>query len=106
MNFYVSIFKNSKILTLRQDRTGRSDRGLFNSMTGIHGTKRWPAIAFTEAISFFVHCETQAEVERGCGKSLRQAEKVKVRAGSKTNLGWFVANHSRCFWASFWAKRP
>lgn len=58
VHFYVSVFKNSKIISL-------------SSFTGtfiLDGTKFMalnggPHFKFTEAISLFVNCETQAEVD-------------------------------------------
>lgn len=70
MNFYTSIFKNSKILSIR--RYGEAGPGPKGSvMTGtfqIEGQEFMalnggPHFKFTPAISFFVNCETQAEVD-------------------------------------------
>jgi predicted 3-demethylubiquinone-9 3-methyltransferase (glyoxalase superfamily) len=71
MNFYVSIFKNSKILSL--SRYGEGGPGPAGTvMTGtfqIEGQEFMvlnggPAHKFTEAISLFVDCETQEEVDK------------------------------------------
>jgi len=65
MNFYVSIFKNSKII--RQKRMG--DNGpLFTGTFEIDGQQfhvinGGPMFTFSEAISLFVNCETQQEVD-------------------------------------------
>jgi predicted 3-demethylubiquinone-9 3-methyltransferase (glyoxalase superfamily) len=70
MNFYVSIFKNSKILEVQ--RYGKGGPGPEGSvMTGsfqIEGQafmalNGGPQYKFTQAISFFVSCETQQEVD-------------------------------------------
>jgi predicted 3-demethylubiquinone-9 3-methyltransferase (glyoxalase superfamily) len=70
MNFYVSIFKNSKILSLsRYGEAGPGPAGTV--MTGtfqIEGQEFMalnggPAHKFTEAISLFVDCKTQEEVD-------------------------------------------
>ncbi len=70
MNFYVSIFKNSKILNVR--RYGEAGPGPEGSvMTGtfqlegqeLMALNAGPEFKFTEAISFFVNCETQQEVD-------------------------------------------
>lgn len=69
-NFYVSIFKNSKITTVsRCGEAGPGPKGSAmvvgfeldgQAFTGLNGG---PMFKFTEAISMVVHCETQAEVD-------------------------------------------
>lgn len=70
MNFYVSIFKNSKILMLR--RYGKQGPGPEGTvMTGtfqLEGQEFMalnggPHFSFTPAISLFVSCKTQEEVD-------------------------------------------
>ena len=70
INFYTSIFKHTKIGTIqRYGEAGPGQKGTF--MTGtfeLEGQEFMalnggPEFAFTEAISFFVNCETQAEVD-------------------------------------------
>lgn len=70
MNFYTSVFRNSSIRNLR--RYGKGGPGPEGSvMTGtfvLEGQEfmalnAGPQFKFTEAISFFVSCETQAEVD-------------------------------------------
>ena len=87
MNFYVSIFKNSKILNLRRyGEAGPGPKG--KVMTGtfqlegqefmaLNGGPQFP---FTEAISLFVDCETQAEVDE-------LWEKLS-KGGEKSQCGW------------------
>jgi len=65
MNFYVSIFKNSKIISVR--RQGKNGP-VFTATFQLEGQKFFalnggPQFKFTEAISFFVECETQKEVD-------------------------------------------
>jgi predicted 3-demethylubiquinone-9 3-methyltransferase (glyoxalase superfamily) len=65
MNFYVSIFKNSKIVNVR--RQGKNGP-VFIATFQLEGQKFFvlnggPQFKFTEAISFFVNCETQKEVD-------------------------------------------
>ncbi|PKA04571.1 VOC family protein [Leptospira ellisii] len=63
LNFYASIFKNSKILNL--DRAGdvavsgvfRLENQEFFALNG------GPQFKFTEAVSFFVSCDTQSEID-------------------------------------------
>jgi predicted 3-demethylubiquinone-9 3-methyltransferase (glyoxalase superfamily) len=70
MNFYVSTFKNSKILDItRYGEAGPGKKGTV--MTGtfqLEGQEFMalnggPHFKFTEAISLFVNCETQEEVD-------------------------------------------
>jgi predicted 3-demethylubiquinone-9 3-methyltransferase (glyoxalase superfamily) len=70
MNFYVSIFKNSRILSVtRYGEGGPGPAG--EVMTGTFQLEGQEFMAlnggpdhkFTEAISFFVDCKTQAEVD-------------------------------------------
>lgn len=70
MNFYVSIFKNSKVLSVNRYGDGgpgpkgsvmtanfELDGQVFTALNG------GPMYKFSPAISFVVHCETQAEVD-------------------------------------------
>ncbi len=70
MNFYVSIFKNSKVgRVTRCGDAGPGPKGTVMSATfQIEGQEFFalnggPQFAFTPAISFFVNCETQEEVD-------------------------------------------
>jgi len=70
MNFYVSIFKNSKVLSVsRYGEGGPGPRGTVMTATfQLNGQEfialnGGPEFTFTEAISFFVNCETQQEVD-------------------------------------------
>jgi predicted 3-demethylubiquinone-9 3-methyltransferase (glyoxalase superfamily) len=70
MNFYVSIFKNSKVLTVtRYGEAGPGPKGTVMSATfqlegqTFYALNGGPLFKFTPAISFFVSCETQAEVD-------------------------------------------
>jgi len=69
-NFYVSIFKNSKILgATRYGEAGPGPTGTVMSITfQLEGQEFMalnggPHFKFTEAISLFVNCETQAEID-------------------------------------------
>jgi predicted 3-demethylubiquinone-9 3-methyltransferase (glyoxalase superfamily) len=69
-NFYTSIFKNSKILnTMRYGEAGPGPEGSVMSVTfqlegqdfyALNGNSQFK---FTEAISLFVNCKTQEEVD-------------------------------------------
>jgi predicted 3-demethylubiquinone-9 3-methyltransferase (glyoxalase superfamily) len=70
MNFYVSIFKNSKVgTTTRYGEAGPGPKGTVMSSTfQLEGQEfvalnGGPLFHFTEAISFFVDCKTQGEVD-------------------------------------------
>jgi predicted 3-demethylubiquinone-9 3-methyltransferase (glyoxalase superfamily) len=69
-NFYVSLFKNSKILSA--NRYGEGGPGPAGSVMTIAfqldgqefvGLNGGPQYKFTEAVSFYVDCETQEEVD-------------------------------------------
>jgi predicted 3-demethylubiquinone-9 3-methyltransferase (glyoxalase superfamily) len=87
MYFYVSIFKNSKVGKLtRCGEAGPGPKGSVMSATfQLEGQEFFalnggPQFGFTPAISFFVDCKTQEEVDE-----LWQ----KLSAGGKTqNCGW------------------
>ncbi len=70
MNFYTSIFRNSKVRdVMRYGDAGPGPKGSVMSATfEIEGQEfialnGGPAYSFTPAISFFVKCETQEEVD-------------------------------------------
>lgn len=63
-DFYVSVFKQARILSVSRNEEGfvfsvsfQLDGQEFIALNG------GPAFTFTPAISFFVHCDTQAEVD-------------------------------------------
>ena len=87
-NFYVSVFKNSKILSVtRYGDTGPGPKGSvmvasfeldgqkFNALNG------GPIFKFTEAISLVVNCESQAEVDHFW-------EKLTADGGQEVQCGW------------------
>jgi predicted 3-demethylubiquinone-9 3-methyltransferase (glyoxalase superfamily) len=63
MNFYVSVFKNSKVLDV--NRAGDAVMSVTFELDGqqFMGLNAGPRFKFTEAVSFFVRCQTQAEVD-------------------------------------------
>jgi predicted 3-demethylubiquinone-9 3-methyltransferase (glyoxalase superfamily) len=70
INFYSSIFKNSKTVSVtRYGEGGPTPKGTLMSATiELEGQKFMvlnggPQFTFTPAISFFVNCETQEEVD-------------------------------------------
>jgi len=80
MNFYISTFKNGKVLNInRRDGkvltvTFELDGQQFIALNG------GPLFNFTEAISLFVDCETQEEVDDLWGKL--------ITGGSESRCGW------------------
>ena len=87
MNHYVSIFKNSKVLNVsRFGEGGPGTSGAVMTATfELEGQEFMalnggPAFPFTEAISLFVSCETQAEVDELWDKL--------VEGGSPSQCGW------------------
>ena len=63
MKFYMSIFKNSKVVQVSRQH-GKVFTVTFE-LEGqrVMGLNAGPRFKFTEAISFFVNCETQQEVD-------------------------------------------
>jgi predicted 3-demethylubiquinone-9 3-methyltransferase (glyoxalase superfamily) len=80
-NFYTSIFKNSKILKVSPGPKGSAMSVTFlldgQEFMALNGG---PLFKFTEAVSFFVHCETQQEVDD-------LWEKLSA-GGEKGRCGW------------------
>ena len=74
-NFYVSVFKNSKIIRV-------SPMGTTFELNGqqFHTLNGGPMFKFNEAISLFVNCETQEEVDD-------LWEKLS-EGGEKSRCGW------------------
>jgi len=86
-NFYTSIFKNSKILNIaRYGEAGPGPKGTVMVATfQIEGQKFMalnggPQYTFSPAISFYVDCETQSEVDE-------LWEKLSA-GGSEVQCGW------------------
>ncbi len=87
MNFYVSIFKNSKVgRVTRYGEAGPSPKGTVMSATfqldgqDFLALNGGPQFTFSPAISFFVNCETQEEVDD-------LWEKLS-EGGKKERCGW------------------
>ena len=87
MNFYTAIFKNSKISSVsRYGEGGPGPQGSVMTATfELDGQEFMvlnggPLFTFTEAISFFVNCETQAEVDE-------LWEKL-TEGGEESQCGW------------------
>jgi predicted 3-demethylubiquinone-9 3-methyltransferase (glyoxalase superfamily) len=83
MNFYTSVFKNSKIVNV--SRAG--DNGpVFSATLELDGERfillnPGPKVQFNEAVSFFINCETQAEVDE-------LWDKLLAGGGTPSQCGW------------------
>ena len=87
MNFYVSLFKNSKVgKVTRYGDAGPGPKGSVMSATSqlegqdFYALNGGPQVKFTPAISFFVNCEAQEEVDA-------LWEKLSA-GGRKDRCGW------------------
>ncbi|HVY01503.1 MAG TPA: VOC family protein [Candidatus Nanoarchaeia archaeon] len=81
MNLYVSIFKNSKVLNV-----AKNGDQVFQVSFELDGQQfmainAGPLYKFTEAISFYIDCEDQAEVDY-------ITEKFITNGGTQENCGW------------------
>ena len=98
MNFYVSIFKNSKIGSVtRYGEAGPGPKGTVMSATfqldgqDFFALNGGPHFTFSPAVSFFVNCETQQEVDELWEKLSEGGE--KQRCGwlkDKYGLSWQI----------------
>jgi predicted 3-demethylubiquinone-9 3-methyltransferase (glyoxalase superfamily) len=96
MNFYVSIFKNSKVLTVtRYGDAGPGLKGSVMSATFIldgqefYALNGGPKYKFTPAISMFVSCQSQQEVDDLWDK---------LSAGGLPNrCGWLTDKFGLCW---------
>jgi predicted 3-demethylubiquinone-9 3-methyltransferase (glyoxalase superfamily) len=86
-NFYVSIFKNSKVgRVTRYGEGAPGPKGKVMSVTfeldgqEFYALNGGPMFSFTPAISFFVNCETQQEVDNLWGKL--------SAGGEESRCGW------------------
>jgi predicted 3-demethylubiquinone-9 3-methyltransferase (glyoxalase superfamily) len=82
MKFYVSLFKNSRIISTTPGPEGKVLTGTFEldgqRFMALNGG---PQYRFTEAISLFVNCETQAEVDELWSK-------LTANGGAESMCGW------------------
>ncbi len=81
MNFYVSIFKNARVLSVSPGPNGKAMSVTFEldgqEFMALNAGPRFP---FTEAISLFVSCETQAEVD--------ELWRKLTEGGEESRCGW------------------
>jgi len=97
-NFYVSVFNNSKIVSINRNRQAGSGPkgGVMSVVFQLDGREfialnGGPVFKFTEAISLFVHCKTQEEVDTYWARLLEGGE--ESRCGwlkDKYGLSWQI----------------
>src|SRR5438445_255214 len=80
MNLYVSIFRNSKILSVTRSNGKVVSVSFELAGQPFMALNAGPQFRFTEAVSFFVDCATQAEVDE-------YWEKLSA-GGEKGRCGW------------------
>jgi len=82
MNFYVSVFKNSKVNNVSRGPDGKAFTVSFE-LDGQEfiGLNAGPQFKFNEAISMFVNCEDQAEVDELWNK-------LTADGGEESMCGW------------------
>ena len=82
MNFYISIFKNSKVLNIAPGQNGIASTVAFE-LEGqeFMALNAGPHFKFNEAISFFVDCKTQEEVDE-------LWTKLTADGGEESMCGW------------------
>jgi predicted 3-demethylubiquinone-9 3-methyltransferase (glyoxalase superfamily) len=76
MNFYVSVFPNSRVLSVSPMTVSFELEG-----QRFYGLNGGPTFRFTEAVSFFVDCETQEEVDAYWSK-------LTAAGGQPGQCGW------------------
>lgn len=98
MHFYVSIFENSKVISISHygDEGAGSPGTVMSAIFQLEGQTFFalnggPTFAFTPAISFYVNCETQQEVDElwdklSAGGSTQQCGWLKDKFG----LSWQI----------------
>jgi predicted 3-demethylubiquinone-9 3-methyltransferase (glyoxalase superfamily) len=82
MRYYCSIFKNSKVLEVTPGPNGKAMSVSFE-LEGqpLIGLNAGPQFKFTEAISLFVSCKDQAEVDELWSK-------LSAGGGEESSCGW------------------
>lgn len=100
--FYVSVFKNSKILNVSrypkeaEEVSGKKAGSVMTVVFQLEGQQFMalnggPEFKFSEAISFLVHCETQEEVDALWDKLTEGGEEVQCGwLKDKFGLSWQI----------------
>ena len=82
MHYYCSIFKNSEVLNVMPGPGGKAMGVTFRlEDQEIMGLNAGPQFKFNEAISFFVNCDDQAEVDYYWNK-------LTADGGEESRCGW------------------
>ena len=83
MNYYVSIFKNSKVLSVQRQGPDGPVFTVTFELDGqeFMGLNAGPRFKFNESISFFVNCENQQEVDEYWNKLIADG-------GEESMCGW------------------
>ena len=82
-NFYVSVFKNSKIISVMPSPDPKTPMGVELEIDGqrLIAFNGGPHYKLTEAVSLMVHCETQEEVDYFW-------QKLTSDGGAESRCGW------------------
>jgi predicted 3-demethylubiquinone-9 3-methyltransferase (glyoxalase superfamily) len=89
--FYCSVFKNSKII--KENRNGKKVWGVTFRINGqeLIAFNGGPKFKFTHAISLFVHCKTQKEVDYYWEKLSKGGKKIQCGwLKDKYGLSWQI----------------
>ena len=88
IHLYTSVFKNSKLIDIAYwEEGGPFPKGQVRSSTfeldglRLHAFDAGPMFKFTEAVSFFVPCDTQEEIDH-------YWEKLTAGGGQESMCGW------------------
>lgn len=82
-NFYVSIFRNSRIVNVMRSPDPKTPMGVELEIDGqrLIAFNGGPHYKLTEAVSLMVHCETQEEVDYFW-------ERLTADGGAESRCGW------------------
>ncbi|MFT3824313.1 MAG: VOC family protein [Chitinophagaceae bacterium] len=88
INFYTSIFDNAKVINIsRMGEGGPAPKGtVFSAVFQLEGQEFYglnggPLFTFNEAVSFFVKCDTQEEIDDKWAK-------LTADGGQESRCGW------------------
>src|SRR5437763_15326200 len=100
MNFYVSVFKNSRVVSVtRYGDAGPGKKGTVMSCTfqlegqDFYALNGGPQFKFTPAISLFVNCETQQEIDALWKTLFRRRKRRPMRLAAR-QVRPVLADHS------------
>ena len=83
MTFYVSVFANARVVNVRRAGPSGPVFSATFQLEGLefHALNGGPMYQFTPAVSFFINCETQAEVDELWGR-------LTADGGTAQPCGW------------------